>query len=87
MECGNAAARKAYRSDVAELRTNLLTAGRVLSPTEDEIQLAWRSYKYGLNAGAGIVDQISFVLMKRLKITEAFTNDDHFRAARLVVLF
>ncbi len=30
---------------------------------------------------------VSFVLMRREGITEAFTNDEHFRAAGYVALF
>jgi predicted nucleic acid-binding protein len=36
---------------------------------------------------AGIVDHISFLVMHRLGITDAFTNDGHFRAAGFVTLF
>jgi len=36
---------------------------------------------------AGIVDQISFRLMRRLGLSEAFTNDQHFRAAGFMPLF
>ncbi len=36
---------------------------------------------------AGIVDQVSFVVMRRLGITEAFTNDRHFQAAGFHTLF
>ena len=36
---------------------------------------------------AGIVDQISFVVMRRLGVSRAFTNDRHFRAAGMEPLF
>ena len=36
---------------------------------------------------AGIVDQVSFVVMRRLGLTRAFTNDWHFRAAGFETLF
>lgn len=87
LECGNASARKAYRRSVTDLRPSLLTANRVLSPRESELEIAWKTYGQVRFAGAGIVDQISFVLMNRLGITEAFTNDEHFRAAGFVTLF
>lgn len=87
LECGNASARKAYRSDVVELRKSLGSANRILVPTDDEIEMAWRSYENRLHANSGIVDQLSFVLMKRLGIYEVFTNDEHFRSAGLTVLF
>lgn len=44
LECGNASARNAYRGDVTELRTSLLAAGRVLSPSESELETAWQAY-------------------------------------------
>ena len=36
---------------------------------------------------AGIVDQVSFAVMRRLGITDAFTNDRHFKAAGFRALF
>jgi len=36
---------------------------------------------------AGIVDQISFAVMRRLSIIDAFTNDRHFREAGFNPLF
>ena len=48
---------------------------------------AWSGFERGNAAGAGIVDHVSFVVMRRLGLTEAFTNDGHFRAAGLVTLF
>jgi len=37
--------------------------------------------------GAGIVDHVSFVVMQRLNVTHAFTNDHHFHAAGFETLF
>ncbi len=37
--------------------------------------------------GRGAVDHLSFVLMADAGITEAFTNDAHFRTAGFVTLF
>jgi len=36
---------------------------------------------------AGIVDCVSFTVMRRLGLTEAFTNDRHFQAAGFTTLF
>jgi predicted nucleic acid-binding protein len=36
---------------------------------------------------AGIVDHLSFAIMRRLGITDAFTNDRHFAAAGFNILF
>jgi predicted nucleic acid-binding protein len=33
------------------------------------------------------VDQVSFVVMRKLGISDAFTNDRHFQAAGCMVLF
>ena len=33
------------------------------------------------------VDQLSFQVMRRLGLTEAFTNDQHFQAAGFTTLF
>lgn len=41
----------------------------------------------GEAAQAGIVDHVSFVLMRRLGITEAFTHNGHFTAAGFTTLF
>src|SRR5687767_6023994 len=81
LECGNAAARRPYRSAVDRLRQALETAHALVKPTEDDWVLAWEAYKQGGAAGAGVIDHISFRVMRRLGITRAFTNDKHFQAA------
>ena len=86
-ECGNAAARRPYRSDVCELRTVLIQAGLMIEPTDQDVDQAWYAYERGESAQAGIVDHVSFQVMRRLGITEAFTNDKHFHAAGFTVLF
>jgi len=87
MECGNSAARTPYRRDVAQFRQELADFGNLLVPTDDEELLAWAAYTAGEAGEAGIVDQVSFALMRRLGITDAFTNDRHFTAAGFKVLF
>lgn len=87
LECGNAAARRPYRLRVNVLRLSLGQAGLLMEPTVSEIENAWAGYDRGEAAQAGIVDQVSFVVMRRLGITEAFTNDRHFQAAGFTVLF
>jgi predicted nucleic acid-binding protein len=62
-------------------------ARRADESTSQEWSEAWAAYDRGDGAQAGIVDQISFVVMRRLGITEAFTNDRHFQAAGFTVLF
>lgn len=86
-ECGNAAARHSFRSRVNRLRQKLIQEGLLLEPTLQEIEDAWSAYDRGHAAQAGIVDQVSFVVMRRLGISDAFTNDRHFQAAGLKILF
>jgi predicted nucleic acid-binding protein len=87
LECGNAAARTTYRGDIVALRNELSQFGNLIAPTEADDALAWDAYLRGESAQAGIVDHISFVVMRRLGIHEAFTNDRHFAAAGFTVLF
>jgi predicted nucleic acid-binding protein len=86
-ECGNAAARRPYRQRVAVVRQYLREEGLLIDPLVQEIEDAWAAYDRGEAAQAGIVDQVSFLVMRRLGITEAFTNDLHFSAAGFRVLF
>jgi predicted nucleic acid-binding protein len=86
-ECGNAAARRPYRADVNELREFLVREQLLVDPTPEEVEEAWAAYDRGEAGGAGIVDHLSFCVMRRLGLTEAFTNDEHFRAAGFTTLF
>lgn len=87
-ECGNAAARSAEaRRQVVLTRAGLAAAGDLIVPTDEDEDLAWAAYERGEAGGAGIVDHISFVVMRRLGLARAFTNDRHFTAAGFEVLF
>lgn len=87
MECANAAARRAFRKDVVDLRDRLKAVGMLIEPTADDVNQAWAAYARGEAGKAGIVDHVSFVVMRRLGIVQAFTNDAHFRAAGFETLF
>lgn len=87
LECGNAATRRTYREDVCALRRTLELRQELVVPTADDWAKAWEAYQRGEAGGPGIVDQVSFVVMRRLGITQAFTNDRHFQAAGFTVLF
>ena len=87
VECGNAAARRPYRPMVNALRRALAGEGLVIEPNAQEIEDAWAAYDLGEAGRAGIVDHVSFLVMRRLGIAEAFTNDRHFQAAGFVTLF
>ena len=87
LECGNAAARRPYRSAVDRLRLALYASGCLIQPTNEEWTAAWEGYLRNDGAGAGIVDQVSFIVMRRLGIRRVFTHDQHFVAAGFEVLF
>lgn len=86
-ETGNAAARSPYRSHVNLLRETLEARGDVIVPEKADWDAAWTAYERGEAAKAGIVDHLSFAVMRRLGLTDAFTNDRHFQAAGFVTLF
>lgn len=87
LECGNAAARRPYRNQVNALRQKMALRGELITPTEAEWEEGWNAYQRGEAGQAGIVDQVSFMVMRRLGIMEAFTNDRHFQAAGFKILF
>src|SRR5438876_11104638 len=58
LECGNAAARRPYRSLVAQTRAALEGSGRLIMPTGQDWQAAWAAYGRGKAGDAGIVDQV-----------------------------
>jgi predicted nucleic acid-binding protein len=86
-ECGNAAARRPYRTTVDDLRNWLAAKGWLIEPTASDLDTAWADYRAASAGAAGIVDQVSFQVMRRLGLGEAFTNDKHFLVAGFTVLF
>jgi predicted nucleic acid-binding protein len=87
LECGNAAARRPYRSAVGRLRRELDQGNRLVIPTAEDWLAAWTAYERGEANSAGIVDQTSFAIMRRLGVSKAFTNDQRFGAAGFETLF
>lgn len=87
LECGNAAARRPYRKEVATLRRALEARQELIVPTDADWAAAWDAYERGEAGQAGIVDHVSFSVMRRLGLTQAFTNDKHFAAAGFERLF
>lgn len=86
-ECGNGAARHEFRSLVKSLRIELADSNKLIEPTQVDVEQAWAAYDRGEANNAGIVDQVSFAVMRRLGLTRAFTNDAHFRAAGFETMF
>ena len=87
LECGNAVARTALRAEVTRLRMSLANSGKLIDPTEDDWKNAWIAYDNGKPGEPGIVDSVSFAVMRRLGLRQAFTNDRHFTAAGFETLF
>jgi predicted nucleic acid-binding protein len=56
-------------------------------PTGEDWEQAWSAYRRGAAGDAGIVDHVSFVVMRRMGITDVFSNDRHFRTAGFNTLF
>ena len=87
LECGNASARRPYRSAVSRLRQQMERGNRLITPTTADWKAGWLAYDGSEANSAGIVDQISFAVMRRMGISKAFTNDQHFRAAGFEAMF
>jgi uncharacterized protein len=87
LECGNAASRSTFRGDVVEVREQFVADGKLIEPTEADCAAAWADYARGSAGGAGIVDHILFVVMRRLDVTDVFSNDRHFKTAGFNTLF
>ena len=87
LECGNAASRTPFRHDAYLAQEQFENARALIWPTESDWNLAWQNYQRGEADAAGIVDHVSFVVMRRLGVVKAFTNDRHFRAAGFETLF
>ena len=87
LECGNAAARKPYRALIDQLRDEMEKSNRLIVPTQEDWDAAWTAYRQGPPGDAGIVDHVSFAVMRRLEVTDAFTNDRHFKTAGFRTLF
>jgi len=87
LECGNAAARSGIRKEVDRLRKQLELTDTLIWPSSADWAEAWAAYRRGDADSAGIVDHISFAVMRRSGIACAFTNDRHFRAAGFEILY
>src|SRR5208282_2730151 len=72
LECGNAAARRPYRAAVSRLRKQM-EPRYLFVPTMEDWQNAWLAFDRGVADHAGIVDHVSFTIMRRMGIAKAFT--------------
>ena len=87
LECANSASRRPYRADVCDLRDRLIKKNDLIESSVADIEIAWAAYRLDRAGGASIVDHISFIVMRRLGVTDAFTNDRHFKTAGFNTLF
>ncbi len=87
LECANAAARRPYRGEVDHLRAEMEHGGFLIHPTQEDWHSAWEAFAQGGADRAGVVDHVSFIVMRRLGMKHAFTNDHHFGTAGFEVLF
>src|SRR3972149_717763 len=87
LECGNTAARQPFRNEVFLLKNQLEARGLLIFPTHEDWQNAWQLYENGEADQAGIVDCLTFAVMRRLDLHQSFTNDRHFQAAGFETLF
>ena len=87
LECANSASRRPYRPLLTQLRRDMENDGLLMIPSPQQIEIAWKSYDNSAPGGPGIVDLVSFQVMRQFQCTDAFSNDAHFRAAGFVTLF
>jgi predicted nucleic acid-binding protein len=87
LECGNAASRSTFRQQVIDLRRKLVANDSLITLTDEDWSEAWAAYEHGRPGDPGIVDCVSFAVMRRLGLTDAFTNDQHFAASGFSPLF
>lgn len=87
IECANAASRRPYRRAIANLRESMTAAQMVIDPLPEEWEQAWAQYAAESPGASGVVDHLSFLVMRRLQILAAFTNDRHFLRAGFDTLF
>jgi len=87
LEAGNAAARTQYRKPINDIRREMAGRGKLVEIAASQFEVAWQNYERGDANRAGIVDQTSFVVIRRLGLTDVFTNDQHFAAAGFTTLF
>ena len=70
-----------------KLRDELDAIGDLFEPRLQEVQSAWAEYAKSSIGMASVVDHVSFAVMRRLNITQVFSNDKHFAAAGFELLF
>jgi predicted nucleic acid-binding protein len=86
-EACSAASRTPLRARVASIVREMSDDNRLIYPTKDEYLSALDEYEQSQPYGASLVDCISFQVMRRLGLTDVFSNDQHFATAGFTLLF
>lgn len=83
MEIGNALSKQRYRPAAVELLLSLENDPKVeIVPVSGDLYAqAFKLFSERSDKEWGLVDCVSFVVMRERGITDALTSDDHFRQA------
>ncbi len=83
LEIGNALSKQRYRTPAVKLLEALETDANVgiVALTETLYEQAFRLFRERMDKEWGIIDCISFVVMRERKILSALTTDEHFQQA------
>jgi uncharacterized protein len=88
LEIGNALSKKRYRQAAKELLLSLQQDETVeILPITDELyQKAFELFCNRPDKDWGLIDCISFIVMREKGLSEALTTDEHFQQAGFIVL-
>ena len=88
LEVGDALCSQNIRNNTANFLHNIyqLNSIIVISFSQDLLQLGLNLYEQRLDKDWGLTDCISFIVMQRENIQEAFTSDKHFEQAGFIRL-
>lgn len=88
LEVGNSLSGVKARSLAVKLKENIENSERIelVSISSDLLENGWKLYAERTDKTWGIVDCISFIVMKEFGINEALTTDRHFEQAGFVKL-
>lgn len=88
LEIGNALSKKRYRPAAVQLLSSLESDPklRIVSMSPELYATAFELFKNRSDKEWGMIDCVSFVVMKELGLTEALTSDEHLEQAGFVAL-
>jgi predicted nucleic acid-binding protein len=88
LEVGDALCSQVLRKNTANFLNNIyqLKSTKIVTLSQDLLQLGLSLYEQRLDKDWGLTDCISFVVMQREQIQEAFTSDKHFEQAGFIRL-